>query len=79
MEDHSINNLEAPFQRTANGYEASINSHFFITFKNRVLNGERNLQDFVLTRLFLNKLASVFSPEQYRGNYIKRIIKNLSR
>ncbi|MCF4100386.1 hypothetical protein L1I30_01790 [Gillisia sp. M10.2A] len=79
MEDHSINNLEAPFQGTGNKYETSLNSHFLITLKNSIQSSERDLQDFVLTQLFLNKLASLFSPEQYRGNYIKRIIKNLSR
>ena len=79
MENHTIHNFEGSSQRPLNEYNASLNYHFLINLKNSIQNSERDLQDFVLTQLFLNKLASLFSPEQYRGNYIKRIIKNLSR
>jgi hypothetical protein len=70
-----FDNPENPFQK-----DPSVLVHYFfphfLTFAGRILrNNESYIQEFILTKILLYKIASLFSPNKFCGTYLINTLK----
>jgi len=64
-----------PFQKDPSGLVHYFFPHF-LTFAERFFrNGESYVQELILTKILLYKIASLFSPNKFCGTYLNNSLK----
>jgi len=70
-----LDNPENPFQKTPSVLAHYFFSHF-LTFAGRFFKiSESYVQELILTKILLYKIASLFSPNKFCGNYLINTLK----